>query len=96
VRALAAAFALMRNPEKRGAVVKTIVEVTGVPAAVAERVLALYEEPGRKVLPRRGEIDLKGLAQVIEFMGEAGQLKAPLPDPERFVDLRYLEAAGIR
>jgi len=96
VRALAAAFALVRNPEKRGAVVKTIVEVTGVPAAVAERVLALYEEPGRKVLPRRGEIDLKGLAQVIEFMGEAGQLKAPLPDPERFVDLRYLEAAGIR
>jgi hypothetical protein len=33
---------------------------------------------------------------VIAFMGESGQLKAPLPDPQRFVELRYLELAGIR
>jgi ABC-type nitrate/sulfonate/bicarbonate transport system substrate-binding protein len=96
VRALAAAFTIIRDPERRGAVVKTIVETTGVPAAVAERTLALYFEPDRKVLPRRGEIDLKGLAQVIAFMGEAGQLKAPLPAPKRFVDLQYLQQAGVR
>ena len=93
VRALGAAFATIRDPARRDAVVKAIVEITGVPAAVAERVLELYAE--KKTLPRRGEIDLKGLAQVIAFMGEAGQLKAPLPDPERFVDLRYLRLAGI-
>lgn len=96
VRALAAAFALMREPQARDAVVRTIVEIAAVPASVAESVLALYAEPGRKVLPRQGEIDLKGLAQVISFMGESGQLKTPLPDPQRFVELRYLEAAGIR
>ena len=94
VRALAASFAMIRDPAKRGAVVKTIVEITGVPPAVAERVLELYA--GKNVLPRRGEIDLKGLAQVIAFMGETGQLKAPLPAAERFVDLRYLRLAGIR
>ena len=94
VRALAASFATIRDPAKRGAVVNTIVEVTGADPAVAERVLELYG--GKSVLPRQGEIDLKGLAQVIAFMGETGQLKAPLPEPQQFVDLRYLEAAGIR
>jgi ABC-type nitrate/sulfonate/bicarbonate transport system substrate-binding protein len=90
VRALGAAFRVIRDPQKRGAVVATIVELTGVPPAIAEKTLDLYAEPGRRVLPQRGEIELAGVAQVIAFMGEAGQLKAPLPAPERFVDLRYL------
>lgn len=96
VRALAAAFRFIRDPANRSAVVKTIVETTGVPAAVAERTLAFYFEPGRNVLPRQGEIDLAGLAQVIALMGEAGQLTAPLPAAERFVDLQYLRRAGVR
>jgi len=94
VRALAASFAMIRDPAKRGAVVQTIVEITGVPGAVAERALELYA--GKNVLPRRGEIDLKGLAQVIAFMGEAGTIKTPLPVAKRFVDLQYLEAAGLQ
>lgn len=96
VRALSAAFATMRDPGRRAVVVKAIVDITGVPPVVAERVLALYAEPGRKVLPRQGEIDPRGLAQVIGFMAEAGQLKAPLPAADRFVDLRYLQLAGVR
>jgi hypothetical protein len=32
---------------------------------------------------------------VIAFMGEGGAIKAPLPAPERFVDLQYLRAAGV-
>jgi len=96
VRALAAAFRVIRDPARRGAVVDAIVETTGVTPAIAERTLSLYFEPERKVLPRRGEIDLKGLAQVIALMAEAGQIKSPLPAPERFVDLQYLRLAGIR
>jgi NitT/TauT family transport system substrate-binding protein len=94
VRALAAAFRVIRDPQRRGAVVQAIVELTGVPPAIAEGVLALYADSGRKVLPEHGEIDLAGLAQVIAFMGEAGQLKAPLPTPERFVELRYQRLAS--
>ena len=30
------------------------------------------------------------------MMGEAGVLKPPLPQPERFVDLQYLRAAGVQ
>jgi hypothetical protein len=63
-----------------------------VPPTIAEKTLDLYAEPGRKVLPQRGEIELAGIAQVIAFMAEAGQLKAPLPAPERFVDLRYFNS----
>ncbi|HZM43304.1 MAG TPA: ABC transporter substrate-binding protein [Burkholderiales bacterium] len=96
VRALAASFAIIRDPARRATVVQTIVETTGVSAAVAERTLELYFQPERKVLPRHAEIDSKGFAQVIAFMAEAGQLKAPLPAPERFVDLQYLQAAGVR
>jgi hypothetical protein len=76
-------------------VVKTIVETTGSSEKVAEQTLALFFDPERKVLPRQGEIELKGLAQVIAFMADAGTLKDPLADPARFVDLRYLQSAGI-
>lgn len=96
VRGLAAAFRVIRDPKKRDVVVKAIVDTTGVTPAIAERTLALYFEPGRKVLPRQGEIDLAGMAQVLAFMAEAGLLKAPLPAPERFVDLQYLQLAGIK
>ncbi len=96
VRGLASAFKFIRDPAKRKAVVKTIVETTGSSAAIAEQTLALFFEPERKVLPKQGEIDLKGLAQAIALMGEAGTLKEPLPAPERFVDLQYLHLSGVK
>ena len=83
------------SPQNRAEVIKAIVEQTGSSEEIARAVMALYFEPDRGVMPRQAEIDLKGLAQVIDFMGEAGTLKAPLPPAERFVDLQYLRAAGI-
>lgn len=38
----------------------------------------------------------RGIAQVIAFMGEAGLLKQPLPAADRFVELKYLLAAGVK
>jgi ABC-type nitrate/sulfonate/bicarbonate transport system substrate-binding protein len=96
VRALASAFKFIRDPAKRKAVVKTIVETTGSSEEIARQTLALYFEPERKVLPKQGEIEVKGLAHVIAFMGEAGTIKAPLPQAERFVELQYLRTAGIK
>ena len=96
VRALASSFKFIRDPANRKAVAKTIVETTGSSATIAEQTLALYFEPERKVLPQQGELNLNGLTQVIAFMGEAGTIKAPLPAAKRFVDLQYLEAAGLQ
>ena len=96
VRALSSAFRFIRDPAKRGDVLKTIVETTGFAEANAKLTLALYFEPDRGILPKLGEINLKGMEQVIAMMGESETIKAPLPAPERFVDLQYLQAAGVQ
>lgn len=95
VRALAAAFQFIRDPTNRDRVAHLIAEASGSGEQAARATLGLYLEPDRKVLPRRGEIDPDGMRQVIVFMAEAGVIARPLPPPERFVDLRYLHAAGI-
>ncbi|HEY2986213.1 MAG TPA: ABC transporter substrate-binding protein [Candidatus Binatia bacterium] len=94
-RALGAAFKFIRDPANRKAVATTIVETTDSSPAIAEQTLRLFFEPERRVLPQQAEIDLKGLAQVIAFMGEAGNLKPP-PPAERFVELQFLRAAGLQ
>jgi len=96
VRALASACRYLREPGNRDDVVQTIVEKTGSSAEIARQVLSLYFEPDRGVFPKQAELDLQGLRRVIQFMGEAGELAAPLPKAERFVDLQFLRAAGIR
>jgi ABC-type nitrate/sulfonate/bicarbonate transport system substrate-binding protein len=95
VRALAAAFKFIRDGTNRDRVVQTVMRSTNSSEAIAQQTLALFFEPERGVLPKQGEIDLKGLAQVIAMLGEAGALKPPLPAPERFVDLQYLRQAGV-
>jgi ABC-type nitrate/sulfonate/bicarbonate transport system substrate-binding protein len=95
VRALGGAFRFIHDGGHRDEVVKAIVQLTGSSEEIARATLALYFEPDRGVMPKQAEIDLKGLAQVIAFMGEGGVIKPPLPAPERFVDLQYLRAAGV-
>jgi ABC-type nitrate/sulfonate/bicarbonate transport system substrate-binding protein len=96
VRALGAAFKFIREPANRPAVVKIIVETIDSNPEIAAQTLKLFFEPERNVLPQQAEINLKGLAQVIAFMGEAGTVKQPLPAAERFVDIQYLRRAGIQ
>ncbi len=86
----------IRDPENRDSVVRTIVATAGASEDIARQTMALFFEPERGVLPKHGEINLNGFAQVIAMMGEAGVLKQPLPSPERFVDLQYLRAAGLQ
>jgi|SRR5579862_3698185 len=95
VRGLAESFRFIHAAANRDAVSKAIVDTTGASDKAARAILALYFEPERGVMPKAAELDLKGLAQVIAFMGEAGVLKAPFPEPARFVDQRYLRAAGV-
>jgi ABC-type nitrate/sulfonate/bicarbonate transport system substrate-binding protein len=96
VRALASSYRFMRDPNHRDEVVRMAIEVTGSSEEIARQTLALYFDPDRGVVPKQAELDIKGLGQVIQFMAEAGELKPPLPPPERFVDLQYLKAAGLQ
>jgi ABC-type nitrate/sulfonate/bicarbonate transport system substrate-binding protein len=95
VRALAQAFRFIRDGANRERVVAAVTTATGASDAIARQTMALFLDPDRGVLPKRGEIDLKGFAQVIALIGEAGAQPTPLPPAARFVDLRYLRAAGI-
>jgi len=96
VQGFASAFRFMRDPETRDELIKTIVDTTGSSEEIARQTVSLYFEPDRGAVPKQGELDLKGLGQVIQFMSETGDLQPPLPSPERFVDLQYLRAAGIQ
>jgi ABC-type nitrate/sulfonate/bicarbonate transport system substrate-binding protein len=96
VRAVADAFRFIRNPANRDETIKLMMEQTGSSEEIARAVMTLYFEPDRGVMPHQAEIDLKGLAQVIAFMGEAGALTAPLPPVERFIDLQFLKAANVK
>ncbi len=96
VRGLAVAFRFIHDRANRGEVATAFVELTGSSDQIARQTLVLYFEPDRGVVPKQAEIDLKGLAQVIAFMGDGGTINPPLPQPERFVDLQYLRAAGAQ
>lgn len=95
-RAYGAAFRFLRDPGNRNEIADLIAETTGAPVEVARRVLALYYEPDRGVMPRQAEINMAGMAKVVEMLAETGQIAGPPPRLERFVDLQYLQAAGLQ
>jgi ABC-type nitrate/sulfonate/bicarbonate transport system substrate-binding protein len=95
-RAFGDAYRFMRDPANRDEVTRILSETTGASPDVARQMLAFYYEPDRGVMPRQAEISLPGVAKVIELLGNSGALKPPLPAAERFVDLQYLQAAGLQ
>lgn len=96
VRALASACRYMRERGNRDDVVEIAVEKARTSPEIAGQVLSLYFDPDKGVFPKQAELDLKALDQVVQFMGESGELKAPLPKVGQFVDLQFLRAAGVR
>jgi ABC-type nitrate/sulfonate/bicarbonate transport system substrate-binding protein len=94
-RALGGAYAFMRDKANREEVATLAADQTGAPVDVIRAVLAFYYEPDRGMMPKHGEINMAGVAKVIELLGASGELKAPLPAAGRFVDLQYLKAAGL-
>jgi hypothetical protein len=94
-RAFAAAYRFMRAPTNRDEMVSIAAASTGAPPEVARAVLAFFYEPDRGVVPKQAEIDM-GVNAVIALLGRTGELKAPLPAAEHFIDLQYLRAAGLQ
>ena len=95
-RAVGGAYKFMRDARNRDEVVALAAETTGASADVMRKVLASYYEPDRGIMPKQGEIDMAGVSAVIALLGRSGELKEPLPDAARFVDLQYLKAAGLQ
>jgi ABC-type nitrate/sulfonate/bicarbonate transport system substrate-binding protein len=96
VRALATAYEFMNNPKNRAEVTSVVKDLLKVPEEIATEIFAHYMEPEKNVLPKRGELSIKAINQVLALMAEAGVVPTPVPPAERFVELQYLRAAGIR
>jgi hypothetical protein len=95
-RAFGAAYKFVADPANRDETSSFISEVTGATSDVARQMLVFYYEPYRGVLPRQAEINMDGMAKVIELLGQSGELTTPLPEASLFVDLQYLQAAGLQ
>lgn len=96
IRATAAAMRFIHDPRNLDEVVKTAMEVTRQPESRAREMLSYFRDPKNEVLPKQGEIDMNGVKSTIALFGQYGILKAPLPPPERYVDVRYAQMAGIQ
>ena len=96
VRAFVASYEFMNDPKNRGEVTSLVKDSLKVSDEIAREIFAPYLEPGKNVLPKRGELSLSAFNRVLTLMGEAGVIATPVPSAERFIDLRYLKAAGIQ
>ena len=95
-RAMASAYAFMNDPKNRDEVTQIVKETGGVSPTVAAGIFAPYLDPSKNVLPRKGELDMAAFNRVIKLMAEVGAIPSPAPPAEKFVDLQYLQAAGIQ
>jgi ABC-type nitrate/sulfonate/bicarbonate transport system substrate-binding protein len=97
VKAWASSFQFIHDSANRDEVVHILSDSTGFTESSARQVLAFYLDEGDKgIVPKEAELNVKGVEQMIAIMAQAGVIKPPLPAAQRFVDLQYLEAAGIR
>jgi ABC-type nitrate/sulfonate/bicarbonate transport system substrate-binding protein len=96
IRATAAAMRFIHDARNRDEVVKAAMEITHQPENRAREMLSYFWDAKNDVLPKQGEIDMTAVKTTIALFGQYGILKAPLPLPERYVDLRYAQMAGIQ
>jgi ABC-type nitrate/sulfonate/bicarbonate transport system substrate-binding protein len=96
VRAMSSAYAYMNDPKNRDEMVGIVKDTGKISQEVARQIYAPYLEPGRNVLPRKGEISLAALDRVLALMAEVGAIPSPVPPADKFVDLQYLKAAEIQ
>jgi ABC-type nitrate/sulfonate/bicarbonate transport system substrate-binding protein len=95
-RGMGEAYQYMADPANRDEVIDLAASTTGTPRDVTAQIYRLYYDPYIGALPLHAEISVPGVAEVIRLLGEAGVLHAPLPPAEKFVDLRFLAAAGMQ
>ncbi|MGE5819890.1 MAG: ABC transporter substrate-binding protein [Deltaproteobacteria bacterium] len=96
VRAFAASYEFINDVRNRSEVTNMIKDSLKISDDMAREIFAPYLEPARNVLPKKGELDLTAFNRVLALMGDAGVIPTPAPAAERFIDLRYLKAAGIQ
>src|SRR5262245_10120885 len=96
VRGFAASYEFMNDPKNHGEVINIVMESLKISEETARQIFAPYAQLDKNVLPKKGELSLSAFNRVLALMSEAGIIPTPAPAAERFIDLRYLQAAGIQ
>ena len=92
VRAMRDSFFFIRDPQNRSRIAVLMKEWWGSSEDTALSTLDLFFKPEKNVLPFEGEVNLRGVEQVIRFLKDGGVIKDPIPPAEAFVDLQYLKS----
>ena len=96
VRGFSAAYQFMNDAKNHDEVRNIVKESLKISDDTARQIFAPYTQPDKNMLPRRGELDLQAFERVLALMGEAGVIPTPVASATRFVDLQFLNAAGIQ
>ena len=80
------------DPANKEAGIAILADATRTPSEAARRTWEYAIEQLDSHV-RDGEVSLDGIAAIIEQLGSIGDLPQPLPSPDRYLDLRYLEQA---
>jgi ABC-type nitrate/sulfonate/bicarbonate transport system substrate-binding protein len=98
IRAYVEATRWCYEPRNRGACLNLLNEHSGLNDERAASTLAALLDPDRGLYPT-AEVNMRGLAAVLELRAEMGQLTSPLAQMGRYVDLSYrqraLENSGV-
>jgi ABC-type nitrate/sulfonate/bicarbonate transport system substrate-binding protein len=95
-KAMGEADAYAFDPANKDEVISMLMSMTGANKDVSTQIYHTFFEVDEGVLPRHAQINVSGVSEVIQLMGDGGALDAPLPSVKRFVDLQYLRAAGLQ
>jgi ABC-type nitrate/sulfonate/bicarbonate transport system substrate-binding protein len=92
IRAYVEATRWCFEPRHRGACSKLLERHHGLDQARAEKTLQVLLDPGSGIYPG-AELNLPGIAAVLELRAEMGHLPPPLPPVEKYIDLSYYRNA---
>ena len=80
------------DPQNRRSCLDLLAKHNGITGSSAERTLDALLDPEHGLYPS-AELNLPGIAAVIELRAEMGHLSRPLPPPEKYLDLSYYRTA---
>lgn len=80
------------DPQNRQSCLGLLAKHNGITGSSAERTLDALLDPEHGLYPS-AELNLPGIAAVIELRAEMGHLSRPLPPPEKYLDLSYYRTA---
>jgi ABC-type nitrate/sulfonate/bicarbonate transport system substrate-binding protein len=95
-KAMDEAYEFVADPAHKAEIISIGTAMTGASQDVVSDLYHIYFEQYSGVLPKHGEINVAGVAKVLDLIGEAGVLKEPMPSADSLIDLQYLKAAGIQ